>query len=293
MNGDLPSKLQSTPLPIYETIYEDSLCGSSCFVVQCPRPKEFNFEPYDLSILGANESATLASIPEYSSDFQSFQTELQFGSQKEQSKAARVNIFMGGRIALRRAIYAAAEATSTVAHGPSFSLNGPISLGPILTNKLGAPSIPEGIRGSISHKEHFAVAAALISDESAGGNGYIGVDIEKCSNKASEKLKQRLFSADEQLSIDGLGGTVTTEEEVMLLFSFKEAIYKALSPYLARYVEFTEAEVYPLLDGTARIIFKVKTGEQFGYRAEYRRVQEKYWLTCVYCWKLDALFSRS
>lgn len=284
-----PSWMLHGSSTLYDTVYEDTLCGANCYVLQCPQPKDFNFEPYDLTKLTASESAALANIPEYRNDFAALQAELQFGTQKEQSKASRVNIFMGGRIALRRAIYAAKESGSTAAIGSNSSCDKDkqqFSVGPILTNTLGAPCIPTGVTGSISHKEQLAVAAALEIDPSNGGGGYIGVDIEKCSNKASEKLKQRLFTPDEQTSIDGLAGTVTKEEEVMLMFSFKEAIYKALNPYLTRYVEFTEAEVYPLMDGTARIIFKVKTGEKFGYKAEYRRVQEKYWLTCVHCWKL-------
>lgn len=284
--------LHSTPA-IFDTVFEDSLCGANCYVIQCPQPKDFTFEPYDLTKLAACECSKIANIPEYKNDFAALQSELQFGAQKEQSKASRVNIFMGGRIALRRAIYSAKESGSMAAIGGNNTGNNLdkdhqnlFSVGAILTNSLGAPCMPTGVTGSISHKDRLAVAAALAVDASNGGGGHIGVDIERCSNKASEKLKQRLFTPDEQASIDGLAGTVSIEDHVMLMFSFKEAIYKALNPYLMRYVEFTEAEVYPALDGTARINFKVTTGEQFGYRAEYRRVQEKYWLTCVHCWKL-------
>ena len=42
--------------------------------------------------------------------------------------------------------------------------------------------------------------------------------------------------------------------EVLLRFSAKEAIYKALDPYVKRYVGFREVAVTPLADGTAKVL---------------------------------------
>ncbi len=47
----------------------------------------------------------------------------------------------------------------------------------------------------------------------------------------------------------------------MLRFSIKESIYKALDPYVHRYVGFHEAEVHPDLQGTARVELRLKNGE--------------------------------
>ena len=44
---------------------------------------------------------------------------------------------------------------------------------------------------------------------------------------------------------------ITFDEEVLLRFSLKEAIYKAAHPILQQYVGFQEAEVTPHSDGTA------------------------------------------
>ena len=75
---------------------------------------------------------------------------------------------------------------------------------------------------------------------------------------------------------------VTPEEEVLLRFSFKEAVYKAIHPFLSRSVEFTEVEVDPNSDGSAKLTFILKGSEEFDYKASWQRYMDKYWLTCVY-----------
>jgi len=80
---------------------------------------------------------------------------------------------------------------------------------------------------------------------------------------------------------DENGSPISLEEEVLLRFSFKESIYKAIHPFLARSVDFAEVEVQPQQDGTAELSFLLKSGEVFGYEASWRRYERKYWLTCV------------
>jgi phosphopantetheinyl transferase (holo-ACP synthase) len=53
---------------------------------------------------------------------------------------------------------------------------------------------------------------------------------------------------------------VSPEEEVLLRFSLKESIYKAMHPLICQYVGFMEAEVQPLSDGTATATFMLKSG---------------------------------
>jgi phosphopantetheine--protein transferase-like protein len=226
-------------------------------------------------------------------DREAIQAELDFGLAKEQQKDARVNIFMGGRLALRRAILDASQKVLRFSPpGLTDSRRGvdaaatAVEVPALLSNSLGAPLLPPGITGSISHKEQVAVAAALWVGLESDIHGHIGVDLEKCTNKAHDKLKRRLFTQAEQASIDANKNSgCTPEEDVMLRFSFKEAIYKALSPYLQRYVEFTEVEVHPHSDGTAEVVFRLKTGEKYEYRAEWRRFQDRYWITCVHIWQ--------
>ena len=92
---------------------------------------------------------------------------------------------------------------------------------------------------------------------------------------------------------------VTIEEEVLLRFSFKESVFKAVNPYVKRYVDFSEAEIFPSSDGTAIIYFRLKTGELFEYSAEWKKIvmrcstigdseiiekteDREFWLTAVY-----------
>jgi phosphopantetheine--protein transferase-like protein len=49
--------------------------------------------------------------------------------------------------------------------------------------------------------------------------------------------------------------------EVLLRFSAKEAVYKALDPYVRRYVSFQEVAVYPEAGGTGRAQLALKGGE--------------------------------
>jgi len=269
----------------------------------------------------------------------------------------------------------------------------------MLTNRLGAPIVPDGVAGTISHKDYFAAAAAKLipglqshcikptdmesapntkpndSDlcqplaDSSGADAtsavigdcasvpvcqtavtsHIGVDFERTTNKAASNLQVRLLTESEQDSLYGVGNSLpvgnnniskdgfvdnkaieqptstleapqgrpsnqqplrphnhkktvmdtevanknpkwsinSLEEDVMLRFSFKESLYKALNPILERYVEFLEAEVYPNPNnGTARIVFKLHSGENFDYTAEYEKYQDKFWLTCVHLWKV-------
>jgi 4'-phosphopantetheinyl transferase EntD len=48
-------------------------------------------------------------------------------------------------------------------------------------------------------------------------------------------------------------GADARAREVLLRFSAKEAIYKALDPFVRRYVGFLEVEVTPRPDGTADV----------------------------------------
>ena len=105
---------------------------------------------------------------------------------------------------------------------------------PILSDDRGAPILPAGWVGSISHKG--TCAAALVAP---AGRGHIGVDLEDAA-PPRQNIARRILTPREQAALSDLGdhgGAVT------LRFSIKEAIYKALDPYVRRYVGFTEVEL--------------------------------------------------
>lgn len=145
--------------------------------------------------------------------------------------------FVGGRIALRHAIgQLGAKA------------------GPLLSDDRGAPKLPRGLVGSVSHKRDLAIAMA------ARDNGWtLGVDLE-------DYAPQRLSIAPRVLRPAELGSIerLADDERWIALvqrFSLKESIYKALDPYVKRYVGFHEAEVTPDLQGSAEVSLHLEKGE--------------------------------
>lgn len=229
----------------YNTLDLSDVIDSRCVIVKSPTPKEYEFNMDKI----------------YSHDIDDINTEeVQFGNKKEQNNKSRLNKFLGGRVALRRALR-------------SMQIG---DIPPILRDDWGAPTLPPYIAGSISHKDDLAVGIARVD-----GIGRVGVDLEHMYNKAASALWRRILTKGEQERVGRLQDT-SMEEETLLRFSLKEAVYKAIHPFLRRSVDFTEVEVDPQADGTALISFLLRTGEQFEYRASWQRYRLKYWLTCVY-----------
>lgn len=117
---------------------------------------------------------------------------------------------------------------------------------PVLTDPRGAPIPASDTLLSISHKRGLAVALAARPNQ-----GSIGLDLEDLS-------PSRLTVASKVLTPDELATVQRLPElhqwtAVLLRFSLKESIYKALAPRLCRYIDFEEAEVDPRPDGTARV----------------------------------------
>ena len=270
---------------MYETLKSTHLCGASCVIVQSPPPatlmfrfsNEDNFKATQMvdtnsdsepDVKGINNKGEKPQNMDCSYSIDSFSVidddisteELCFGRIKEQNNKKRLNKFIGGRIALRRAL-------KLIDKGDSPN---------IFRDQYGAPILPDGIIGSISHKDDIAVGVAACNKL-----GKIGVDVERCQNKAAYALSRRLLTEKEQQSLGQITG-ISAEEEVLLRFSFKESVFKAIHPFLLRHVGFTEVEVDPRADGTAAITFLLKTNETYRYEAVWLRFNDKYWITCVY-----------
>ena len=144
--------------------------------------------------------------------------------------------FVGGRLALQS------------------SLRGLGREAECMPNERGGLVLPQGVSGSISHKRTLAVA--LTARASHGG---LGVDLE---NLAPERdgIAERVLLPEELAAVRAL-----PEENqwvaTLLRFSFKEAIYKALNPFVPRYIGFEEAMVTPDTDQTAIIELRLAQGE--------------------------------
>jgi len=132
---------------------------------------------------------------------------------------ARKRTFAAGRAAMRLAL---GERGATC--------------GPILSDVRGAPTLPAGVSGSISHKE--TVAVALVDDV---GPWRVGVDVEVERTQKID-ISRRVLTDDELEQLSGLEPPARARL-VLTRFSLKEAIYKAIDPFLRRYVGFREVSI--------------------------------------------------
>ena len=112
---------------------------------------------------------------------------------------------------------------------------------PILSNDRGAPILPAGIVGSISHKGPRA--AAIVAPAAAG---HIGIDLERAI-APRQAIGRRILTTDEQQRVGDDGRAVT------LHFAIKEAIYKAIDPIVRRYVGFTEVSLVIAASGECAV----------------------------------------
>ena len=92
------------------------------------------------------------------------------------------------------------------------------------------PIWAENLRGSITHSQD--IVAAVVSSTVRG----VGVDVERL-NRVEERLYSRLFTPTEIEAIDG------NREAATLMFSAKEAGYKAIYPLGQAYIGFQEAQI--------------------------------------------------
>lgn len=139
----------------------------------------------------------------------------------EALSARRRPTFVGGRLALRRA---AARLG--------------LELPAVLPDDRGAPALPRGVVGSISHKDSLAVALLAPADGATRG-----VDVERVVAPRVD-LSRQVLAPDEAAELSALEGEARWRA-VLLRFSVKEAIYKAIDPFVRRYVGFQEVTASP------------------------------------------------
>jgi 4'-phosphopantetheinyl transferase EntD len=145
--------------------------------------------------------------------------------------------FVGGRIALRRALDQIGFRT-----------------GAVLPDARGTPQLPAGVSGSVSHKRDLAIAMA-----SRDALGTLGVDLEDYGPPRLG-IAEHVLVAEE---LEAIRDLPDGRRWIALLvrFSVKEAVYKALDPYVRRYVSFHEAVVHPDLQGGVAVRLQLAGGE--------------------------------
>jgi enterobactin synthetase component D len=147
--------------------------------------------------------------------------------------------WVGGRVALRAALAAMAVEASE----------------PMLSTPRGAPLLPPGAVGSVSHKRTIAVALCA---RQADPRATVGIDIEDLRPLRTD-IASRVLTPDE-LAVIPAGGP-EHDAAVLLRFSAKEAIYKALDPWVQRFVGFEEAIVARAEDGALSARLALTRGE--------------------------------
>lgn len=152
-------------------------------------------------------------------------------------KGFRQVSFVGGRLALRLA-------------AQQLGLQPPA----VLPDDRGCPTLPDELLGSISHKRTLAVAKV------ARNHGWtLGIDLEDYG-PPRPGIMGRVLTPQERAIVESLPED-RQWPATLLRFSLKEAVYKALDPWVQRYVGFQEAEVVPNTDGGAEITLTLEGGE--------------------------------
>lgn len=95
------------------------------------------------------------------------------------------------------------------------------------------PLWPEGIVGSITHSKDIAMAAVAKKQHVRA----LGIDLEKSSRKSSIDISEKIALPSE---LDWIAGS---DLRLMMLFSAKEALFKAIFPIYGDYFWHHQAEL--------------------------------------------------
>lgn len=148
-------------------------------------------------------------------------------------KPLRQREWVAGRTALREALRHA-DLLGDAAHAP------------LLKDDRGAPQLPAAALGSLSHKGRRA--AALVAPHRPLCS--LGLDLELVSGPRVD-ISQRVLTPDELGWFDTFFPRpgAARAAALALRFSIKEAVYKAIDPWVRRYVGFREVELVLSPDG--------------------------------------------
>lgn len=175
---------------------------------------------------------------------------------------ARRRTWAGGRAAIR----AAARRAGT-------------DVGAVLATDRGAPALPRGVRGSISHKRDLAIALVAVFDrEEEWDRTFLGIDLE-ADVPTRVDLARRVLTDAERAAL-ATADAVTRGRQTLLSFSLKEAVYKAIDPVLRRAVSFKEVAVTPGPSGVAQIDLMLADGAHPGHVEAYW-TDEQGWLVAT------------
>jgi 4'-phosphopantetheinyl transferase EntD len=140
---------------------------------------------------------------------------------------------VAGAAAKRRAEFAAVRACARRAMTSAGFEPGPVPRGP-----AGAPVWPDGLVGSMTHCEGYRACAI----GSAGAFAAIGIDAEPDQPLPAQVLPM-VASESERAALAVLAAEVPGVRWTKILFSAKEAVFKAWSTLSGRWLGFADARL--------------------------------------------------
>ncbi|MDC5705054.1 4'-phosphopantetheinyl transferase superfamily protein [Vibrio europaeus] len=103
-----------------------------------------------------------------------------------------------------------------------------------------SPLFPKALKGSISHSQNLAIAATTPSKKMP--DTHLGIDIQHWFS--SEETDDVAALVCKDVEIERLQGTyLSYQQKVTLLFSAKEALYKAIYPHVKEVLDFDVVEL--------------------------------------------------
>ena len=100
------------------------------------------------------------------------------------------------------------------------------------------PLWPEGISGAITHSGNWAAAAAGKTSDVLG----IGIDLEDLERQVDSRISKHVCIPEEQKWLQECGEDLL-EQNLKIIFSAKESIFKAFFPYTTTYLHFHDARI--------------------------------------------------
>ena len=100
------------------------------------------------------------------------------------------------------------------------------------------PLWPEGISGAITHSGKWAAAAAGKTSDVSG----IGIDLEDLERQVDSRISRHVCIPEEQKWLQECEEDFL-EQNLKIIFSAKESIFKAFFPYTRTYLHFHDARI--------------------------------------------------
>ena len=104
-----------------------------------------------------------------------------------------------------------------------------------------APQWPDGVKASISHSDSVAVCLATSTFE----YNFVGIDVESIvSSQVCNQIKHQIITETESVNLSAT--KISDECALTIAFSAKEALFKAVYPYVKCYLDFKSSIIEKL-----------------------------------------------